>query len=93
MERETRRAIAAMGNPEHVCPWIDAGRKPHDGEPMGAGDLRRVLRAAQDEGLQRFICVDHANLTAGEWAVISAACGRPWRPTEGGYEPPDIGVL
>lgn len=93
VRRETRRVLAVVDDPERIVPWVDAGRKPHDGEPMGAGDLRRVLRAAQEEGLRRFICVDHANLTAGEWAVISAACGKPWRPEEGGYEPPDIAVL
>jgi hypothetical protein len=93
VRRETERALAAVDDPEDVVPWVDAGRKPHDGEPMSAGDLRRTLRAAGDAGLRRFICVDHANLTAGEWAVVSAMAGRPWKPTVGGYEPPDIGVL
>jgi hypothetical protein len=93
VRRETRRALAVVDDAERIVPWVDAGRKPHDGEPFGAGDLRRTLRAAQDEGLRRFICVDHANLTASEWAVISAIAGRPWKPAEGGYEPPDIAVL
>jgi hypothetical protein len=93
VRHETRRALAVVQDAEDVVPWVDAGRKPHDGEPFGAGDLRRTLRAAREEGLRRFICVDHANLTAGEWAVISAIAGRPWKPTEGGYAPPDIAVL
>ena len=98
--QETRRALAVVDDPERVVPWVDAGRKPHDGEPFGAGDLRCVLHAAREAGLRRFICVDHANLTAGEWAVISSAAGRPWRPTPAAapagtpsYEPPDISVL
>jgi len=106
--RETERAIAAMGDPERVCPWVDAGRKPHDGEPFTAHDLDRMLEAAQRAGLRRFLYHHHGNLTPGEWAVISARCGRPWQSTtsprpglEGyaaaqsmpGYYPPDLPVL
>src|SRR5205823_1588123 len=48
--RETARAIAAMGDAERVCPWVDAGRKPHDGEPLTAHDLDRLLVAASQAG-------------------------------------------
>lgn len=106
--RETERAIAAMGDPERVCPWVDAGRKPHDGEPFTAHDLDRMLAAASSAGLKRFIYHHHGNLTAGEWAVLSARCGQPWQSTtspnphlEGyaashsmpGYHPPDLAIL
>jgi hypothetical protein len=107
--RETERAIAAMGgDPERVCPWVDAGRKPHDGEPFTAHDLDRMLDAAGRAGLRRFLYHHHGNLTAGEWAVISARCGTPWQSTtsprhglEGyaasqsmpGYHPPDLPIL
>jgi hypothetical protein len=107
--RETERAIAAMGDdPERVCPWVDAGRKPHDGEPFTPHDLDRLLEAAQRAGLRRFLYHHHGNLTPGEWAVISARCGRPWQTTtsplpslEGyaasasmpGYYPPDLKIL
>jgi hypothetical protein len=106
--RETRRAIAAMGDAERVCPWVDAGRKPHDGEPFTAHDLDRLLEAAGRAGLRRFLYHHHGNLTPGEWAVISARCGRPWQSTtsprpglEGyeasrsmpGYYPPDLAIL
>jgi hypothetical protein len=106
--RETERAIAAMGDPERVCPWVDAGRKPHDGDPFTAHDLDRMLEAASRAGLRRFLYHHHGNLTPGEWAVISARCGRPWQTTtspapllEGyeasasmpGYYPPDLPIL
>ena len=107
--RETERAIAAMGDdPERVCPWVDAGRKPHDGEPFTPHDLDRMLEAAQGAGLRRFLYHHHGNLTPGEWAVISARCGQPWQSTtsplpslEGyaasqsmpGYYPPDLKIL
>lgn len=74
--RETERAIAAMGDAEKVCPWVDAGRKPHDGEPFTAYDLDRMLEAAGKAGLRRFLYHHHGNLTPGEWAVISARCGK-----------------
>jgi hypothetical protein len=106
--RETERALAAFGDPERVCPWVDAGRKPHDGEPFTAHDLDRLLGAAEGAGLHRFLYHHHGNLTAGEWAVISARCGRPWQSTTSprpgsdpetvrtempGYYPPDLPIL
>jgi len=75
-----------------VVPWVDAGRKPHDGDPITAGDLRRLLEAAREAGLARFIYHHHGNLTPGEWSVLSALCGEPWEEG-GGYAPPDLPVL
>ncbi|MBI3974255.1 MAG: hypothetical protein HY332_23500 [Chloroflexi bacterium] len=106
--RETERAIAAMRDPERVCPWVDAGRKPHDGEPFTPHDLDRTLEAASRAGLRRFLYHHHGNLTPGEWAVISARCGQPWEATTSprpqrdvrepvpdmpGYYPPDLPIL
>ncbi|MGH2370410.1 MAG: hypothetical protein ACRDI2_19725, partial [Chloroflexota bacterium] len=106
--RETERALAAMGDAERVCPWVDAGRKPHDGEPFTPHDLDRMLAAAERAGLRRFLYHHHGNLTPGEWAVISARCGHPWQSTTSprptldrapaahempGYYPPDLPVL
>jgi len=106
--RDTERAIAAMGDAERVCPWVDAGRKPHDGEPFTAHDLDRMLAAAERAGLRRFLYHHHGNLTAGEWAVISARCGTAWQSTTSprpgleeyaasksmpGYYPPDLPIL
>jgi hypothetical protein len=106
--RETERALAAFGDPERVCPWVDAGRKPHDGEPFSAYDLDRLLGAAESAGLRRFLYHHHGNLTPGEWAVISARCGQPWQSTTSprplhdpeearaempGYYPPDLPIL
>ncbi|MCC6444088.1 MAG: hypothetical protein IT210_11630 [Armatimonadetes bacterium] len=105
---ETIRILAAVGDPDRVCPWVDAGRKPHDGDPFTACDLDRMLEAAGRAGLKRFLYHHHGNLTAGEWAMISARCGQPWQTTttpapemEGmnasrsmpGYYPPDMPVL
>ncbi|NCA13028.1 MAG: hypothetical protein EBS89_02670 [Proteobacteria bacterium] len=107
--RETTRAIAAMGgDAERVVPWVDSGRKPHDGEPFTAHDLDRMLEAAEGAGLRQFLYHHHGNLTPGDWAVISARCGHPWQSTtspiwslEGyhgaysmpGYHPPDLATL
>jgi hypothetical protein len=91
--QETRRALLAVGDPERVVPWVDAGRNPHDGDPMPPGQLRQLLQAAEQAGLQRFLYHHHGNLTAGEWAVISQFCGQPWRPLQSDYSPPDMPVL
>ncbi|MCZ6676354.1 MAG: hypothetical protein O7E52_03785 [Candidatus Poribacteria bacterium] len=91
--QETRRALAAVDDPDRVVPWLDTGRAPHDGDPMSAGDLKRLLRAAESVGLQRFLYHHHGNLTAGEWTVISEMCGETWRPLASDYHPPDQPVL
>ena len=90
---ETERALAVVDDADRIVPWIEAGRAPHDGDPMTAGHLRQLLTAAQDAGLERFLYHHAGNLTAGEWAVISDVCGEPWRPTESDYVPPDQTVL
>jgi hypothetical protein len=91
--QETRRALAVVDDPERVVPWVDAGRKPHDGDPVSAGDLRRLLLAAKEAGLKRFLYHHHENLTAGEWAVMSELCGKAWDPMRSDYAPPDRPVL
>lgn len=91
--QETRRALAVVDDPERVVPWVDAGRAPHDGDPMSAGQLRQLLRAAGSAGLRRFLYHHQGNLTAGEWAVISEECGTAWRPLPSGYQPADELVL
>ena len=91
--KETERVLAAVGDAERVVPWVDAGRWPHDGDPMSAQDLGRMLAAAQDAGLARFLYHHHANLTAGEWVVMSEMCGVRWNERESGYRPPDQVVL
>ncbi len=91
--QETQRALAVADDPNRVVPWVDAGRAPHDGDSMSAGDLKRLLQAAQDAGLQRFLYHHHGNLTAGEWAVMSEMCGEAWHPLASDYRPPDQTVL
>ncbi len=91
--RETRRALAVVDDPERIVPWLEAGRAPHNGDPISAAQLRALLQAAGDAGLQRFLYHHHGNLTEGEWGVISAACGRLWSPLESSYRPPDRTVL
>lgn len=91
--QETRRALAAVDDPDRIVPWLETGRSPHDGDPMTAGHLGQLLESAQNAGLKRFLYHHQGNLTAGEWAVISARCGRPWRPLESDYLPPDRHVL
>jgi len=106
--QETARVLAAVGNPERVVPWVDSGRRPHDGDPVSAGDLARILDAAAGAGLQRFIYHHHGNLTPGDWAVISRRCGTAWQTAVAppltpdlepdtraipGYYPPDLSDL
>ncbi len=78
VKQETRRVLAATDDPERVVAWVDSGRRPHEGDPFGAGDLGRLLDAAADAGLRRFIYHHQENLTAAEWSVIVVAA-RPWR--------------
>ena len=91
--QETVRALAVVDDPGRIVPWVDSGRSPHDGDPMSARDLHLLMQAAQGAGLQRFLYHHHGNLTAGEWAVISKQCGKPWRPLASGYCPTDMLVL
>jgi len=91
--QETRRAIAAVDDPNRIVPWMDAGRFPHDGDPMSPGDLQQILQAAGDAGLERFLYHHQGNLTPGEWTVISEMCGKRWNPLKSTFEPPDKMVL
>lgn len=93
MANETRRAIAAAdGYPWKVLPWVDTGRRPHDGDPVTAHDLRRLLLATKEGGARHFLYHNHGHLTAAEWTVISEYCGSAWRAGQGlygSYSPPD----
>lgn len=94
VKQETRAALAAVDDPNRIVPWVDAGRRPHDGDPFTAGDLHRMLTAAQEAGLQRFLYHHCGNMTEGEWSVMSELCGKPWRADhEKGYQPPDQDIL
>jgi hypothetical protein len=90
---ETRRALAAVDDPNRIVPWLDAGRFPHDGDAMSARELRQMLEGAQAAGLERFLYHHQGNLTAGEWVVISEMCGKRWDPRKSSYQPPDALVL
>lgn len=86
---ETARAIAALGDPQRIVPWVDTGRQPHGGDPMTAHDLYRILQASESAGLRRFLFHNHAHLTSAEWCVISRLCGTPWDESPDGYWPPN----
>ncbi len=88
VQEETRRALAAVSDPEKILPWVDTGRMPHGGDPMTSGDLHRILHASDQAGLKRFLFHNHAHLTAAEWQVISRMCGTPWDEDPAGYWPP-----
>ncbi len=93
--REVELALDAVsGDAERLVPWVDAGRFPHDGDPVPARDLKLLLDAASEAGLRRFTYHHAENLTAGEWNVISAACGT-YPPPSGlpHYQPADELVL
>lgn len=91
--QETKRALAAVDDPNRIVPWVDAGRAPHDGDPMSADDLQQLILSAQEAGLERFLYHHHGNLTSGEWVVMSDICGRRWEPRKSAYRPPDELVL
>lgn len=91
--QETRRALAAVDDPGRIIPWVDVGRFPHDGDPMSARDLKLLLEASAEAGLQRFLYHHQGNLTAGEWTVISERCGTRWDPRKSSYRPADMLVL
>ena len=80
VRNETITAIEAAIDGSRVMPWVDAGRRPHGGDPFGAPELRKTLIASQEAGLQRFLYHHHYNLTAAEWQVMSGLCGKSWRP-------------
>ena len=90
---ETKRALAAVDDPNRIVPWLDTGRFPHDGDPMSARDLQMLLDTAEAAGLQRFNYHHQGNLSPGEWVVISNKCGTRWDPRTSAYEPPDALVL
>ena len=90
---ETKRALAAVDDPERIVPWLDTGRFPHDGDPMSARDLQMLLDTADEAGLRRFNYHHQGNLSPGEWVVISNKCGTRWDPRTSAYEPPDELVL
>ena len=90
---ETERAIAAVEDPRRIVPWVETGRHPHDGDPMPAGDLRQLLEAAQEGGLQRFLFHHMGHLTPGEWTVISETCGSRWNPRTSSWRPADMPVM
>ena len=91
--QETRRALAAVDDPERIVPWLDTGRFPHAGDPMSARDLQLLLDAAEAAGLRRFNYHHQGNLSEGEWVVISAKCGTRWDPRKSNWAPPDELVL
>ena len=93
VKQETRRAIAAVDDPERIVPWLDTGRFPHDGDPMSARDLKMLLDAAEEAGLRRFNYHHQGNLSPGEWVVISDKCGTRWDPRTSDWEPTDDLVL
>ena len=87
--QETARALAVVDDADRIVPWVDAGRFPHDGDPMSPDDLKQALESSQRMGLKRFLYHHHGNLTAGEWSVMSEMCGQRWTPMPDGYQPPD----
>jgi len=87
--KETSAALSAVKRPEQVMPWVDVGRRPHDGDPMGAGDFIRILEASQKVGLERFVYHNNSHLAAAEVEVMRSLCGDPSQPLPEGYAPPD----
>lgn len=91
---ESAKVLAAVGgDASRVVPWVDSGRLPHDGDPMTAGQLRRIVEASHRAGLRCLNYHHHSNLSEGEWMVLSALCGEQYSASLGGYRPPDRLVI
>ena len=84
---ETRRALAAIGDPDKVIAWVSTGRHPHGGDPMQARDLYGILTASQEAGLKRFLYHPEPDFGAAEWTIISSMCGNQWDEDADGYWP------
>ena len=85
--KETRRALAAVGDADRVIAWVSTGRGPHGGDPMPVRDLRGILQASQEAGLKRFLYHPEPDFGAAEWRLISSLCGRVWDEDPAGYWP------
>lgn len=73
---EARRALAAVGgDASRVVPWVDAGLRPHGGDPVTTGDLYRLLAAAAGAGVRHFVYHGGGQLAGAEAAVLGALCG------------------
>ena len=86
---ETRRALAAIEDPNKVIFWVQTGRDPHSGDAMSAYDLQRILHATKEAGAKRFLFQPRTDLSAPQWHVISRMCGNPWRENPNSYWPAD----
>ena len=87
--KETSAALSAAKRPDQVVPWVDVGRRPHDGDPMGSGDFINILEASRKVGLHRFLYHNHSHLSPAEVEVLTRLCGDPDRPMPEQYHPPD----
>ncbi|MDE0964301.1 MAG: hypothetical protein OSB73_14280 [Candidatus Latescibacteria bacterium] len=84
---ETKRALAAVGDPDKVIAWVSTGRSPHGGDQMQARDLHSILSASQQAGLKRFLYHPEPDFGAAEWTIISSLCGKQWDEDPNGYWP------
>lgn len=92
VQGETRRALAATGDPERTIFWVSTGRYPHAGDPMPAYDLEGILQATKDAGGTRVLYHPDPDPGPSEWTVLSNLCGKPWTQSRDGYWPPDSHV-
>ena len=84
---ETKRGLAAVGDPDKVIAWVSTGRSPHGGDQMQARDLHGILSASQQAGLKRFLYHPEPDFGAAEWTIISSLCGKQWDEDPNGYWP------
>lgn len=84
---ETRRALAAIEDPDKVIAWVSTGRNPHGGDQMRPRDLHGILSASKAAGLKRFLYHPEPDFGAAEWNIIASMCGKPWDEHAGGWWP------
>lgn len=88
VEHATRAVLATVDDPRRVIPWVDVGRRPHGGDPMGSGDFIRILESSRRAGLQRFLYLGYGQLSAAEFEVMRAMCGDGSHELPAGFQLP-----
>jgi len=73
--------------PAKSSPGFRRGAVPTGGDQMPTRELRGILEASQEAGLQRFLYHPEPDFGASEWLLISSMCGKTWDEDPAGYWP------
>lgn len=73
-------SLTAANGRARIVSWVDAGRAPHDGDPLTTRHLKAVLTAAKDAGIAHADFFNSTNLTEADWTMLSHHAGHEWDP-------------